>query len=79
MTGEVLRPGYGKNWCGWSIELIGPELYICMLVVGILLVILGATGPGTAAKFIPRPAVVGFTNWIAVLIASTQIEEFFHD
>ena len=50
-----------------------------MLVVGILLVILGATGPGTAAKFIPRPAVVGFTNWFAVLIASTQIEEFFHD
>ena len=28
-------------------------------------------------KFIPRPVVIGFTNGIAVLIASTQIKDFF--
>ena len=54
-------------------------LYMCTLLAGILLVILGATGLGTAVKFIPRPVVVGFTNGIAVLIASTQIKEFFDD
>jgi SulP family sulfate permease len=43
------------------------------------LVILGAKWLGTAVKFIPRPVVVGFTNGIAVLIASTQIKELFDD
>ncbi len=38
---------------------------------------MGATGMGTAVKFIPRPVVIGFTNGIAVLIASTQIKDFF--
>ena len=35
------------------------------------------TGMGSAVRFIPRPVVVGFTNGIAVLIASTQIRDFF--
>jgi SulP family sulfate permease len=52
---------------------------MCTLLAGILLVILGATGLGTAVKFILRPVVMGFTNEIAVLIASTQIKEFFDD
>jgi SulP family sulfate permease len=52
-------------------------LYMCTLLAGIMLVILGATGLGTAVKFIPRPVVVGFTNGIAVIIASTQIKDFF--
>ena len=37
----------------------------------------GLTGLGSAVKFIPRPVVVGFTNGIAVIIASTQIKDFF--
>src|SRR5256885_1805780 len=52
-------------------------LYMCTLLAGLFLLILGATGLGTAVKFIPRPVVVGFTNGIAVLIASTQIKDFF--
>src|ERR1700719_2477363 len=52
-------------------------LYLCTLMAGVFLVILGATGLGTAVKFIPRPVVVGFTNGIAVIIASTQIKDFF--
>jgi SulP family sulfate permease len=52
-------------------------LYMCTLMAGVLLVLLGLTGLGTTVKFIPRPVVVGFTNGIAVIIASTQIKDFF--
>jgi SulP family sulfate permease len=52
-------------------------LFLCTLMAGALLVVLGATGMGSAVRFIPRPVVVGFTNGIAVLIASTQIRDFF--
>ncbi|HEY7288528.1 MAG TPA: SulP family inorganic anion transporter [Vicinamibacterales bacterium] len=52
-------------------------LFICTMMAGGLLVVLGATGMGSAVRFIPRPVVVGFTNGIAVLIASTEIRDFF--
>ncbi|MBS1715710.1 MAG: STAS domain-containing protein [Armatimonadetes bacterium] len=52
-------------------------LFTCTLLAGVLLALLGLTGLGTAVKFIPRPVVIGFTNGIAVLIASTQIKDFF--
>ncbi len=52
-------------------------LYVCTGMAGVFLIILGATGFGSAVKFIPRPVVIGFTNGIAVLIASTQIKDFF--
>jgi SulP family sulfate permease len=52
-------------------------LFMCTVMAGVLLVVMGATGLGTAVKFIPRPVVIGFTNGIAVLIASTQIKDFF--
>lgn len=52
-------------------------LFMCTMMAGVLLVILGVTGMGSAVKFIPRPIVVGFTNGIALLIASTQIKDFF--
>lgn len=52
-------------------------LFMCTVMAGVLLLILGATGMGSAVKFIPRPVVIGFTNGIAVLIASTQIKDFF--
>jgi len=52
-------------------------LFMCTVMAGLLLVIMGVTGLGTAVKFIPRPVVIGFTNGIAVLIASTQVKDFF--
>lgn len=52
-------------------------LLVCTVMAGIMLVFLGLTGLGTAVQFIPRPVVVGFTNGIAVLIASTQINDLF--
>jgi sulfate permease, SulP family len=52
-------------------------LFMCTLMAGVILVLLGITGLGTAVKYIPRPVVIGFTNGIAVLIASTQIRDLF--
>ena len=45
-------------------------------MAGVLLLIMGLTGLGSAVKFIRRPFIVGFTNGIALLIASTQIKKF---
>ncbi len=52
-------------------------LFLCTLMAGLILIALGASGVGSAVKYIPRPVVVGFTNGIAVLIASTQLRDFF--
>ena len=52
-------------------------LFMCTVMAGLLLIIMGVTGFGTAVKYIPRPVVIGFTNGIAVLIASTQVKDFF--
>ena len=51
-------------------------LFMCTMLAGGILIALGVTGMGSAIRFIPRPVVVGFTNGIAVLIASTQIRDF---
>jgi SulP family sulfate permease len=52
-------------------------LFMCTLMAGVILVLLGVTGLGTAVNYFPRPVVIGFTNGIAILIASTQIRDLF--
>ena len=52
-------------------------LFMVTLMAGVLLIAMGVTGLGAAVKFIPRPVTIGFTNGIALLIASTQIKDFF--
>ena len=52
-------------------------LFMCTVMAGLVLMIMGLTGMGSAVKFIPRPIVIGFTNGIAILIASTQVKDFF--
>src|SRR3984957_678938 len=52
-------------------------LFVCTMMAGVILILLGATGMGTAVKYFPRPVIIGFTNGIAILIASTQIRDFF--
>jgi len=52
-------------------------LAMVTLMAGIILLAMGLTGLGSAVRFIPRMVVIGFTNGIAVLIASTQIKDFF--
>jgi sulfate permease, SulP family len=51
-------------------------LLMVTMMAGVILMFLGLTGLGSAVKFIPRPVVIGFTNGIAILIASTQIKDF---
>jgi sulfate permease, SulP family len=51
-------------------------LLLVTMMAGVILLFLGLTGLGNAVKFIPRPVIIGFTNGIAVLIASTQIKDF---
>ena len=51
-------------------------LLMVTMMAGVLLVLLAVTGLGQAVKFIPRPVVLGFTNGIALLIATTQIKDF---
>src|SRR5215813_10656749 len=51
-------------------------LLIVTLMAGLLLILMAVTGLGTAVKYIPRPVTIGFTNGIAVLIASTQVKDF---
>jgi sulfate permease, SulP family len=52
-------------------------LFMCTMMAGVVLAIMGLTGTGTAVRFIPRPVVIGFTNGIALVIASTQLKDFF--
>lgn len=51
-------------------------LALVTLMAGIMLVVMGLTGLGASVRFIPRPVIIGFTNGIAILIASTQIRDF---
>src|SRR5438128_6716949 len=37
-------------------------LFMCTLMAGVMLMLLGVTGLGIAVKYIPRPVVIGFTN-----------------
>jgi SulP family sulfate permease len=56
----------------------GPEgLVVCTLLAGVMLLGMGLAGMGTLIKFIPYPVVSGFTSGIAILILSTQINDFF--
>jgi len=47
------------------------------IMAGAMLLVMGFTGLGSAVRYIPRPVTIGFTNGIALLIASTQIKDFF--
>ena len=51
-------------------------LLMVTMMAGAILLFLALTGLGQAVQFIPRPVVIGFTNGIALLIASTQIKDF---
>src|SRR4029450_5405407 len=51
-------------------------LLMVTMMAGVILIVMAVTGSGSAVKYIPRPVTIGFTNGIAVLIASTQIKDF---
>jgi SulP family sulfate permease len=51
-------------------------LWMLTAMAGLILIGMGLTGLGSMVRFIPRPIIIGFTNGIAILIASTQIKDF---
>ena len=51
-------------------------LLMVTMMAGVILMLMALTGLGTAVKYIPRPVTIGFTNGIAILIASTQVKDF---
>jgi len=51
-------------------------LWMVTAMAGLILTVMGLSGLGSMVRFIPRPIILGFTNGIAVLIASTQIKDF---
>lgn len=51
-------------------------LLMVTLMAGVILILMAVTGLGIAVKYIPRPVTIGFTNGIAILIASTQVKDF---
>ncbi len=53
------------------------NLYICTVMAGFMLLIMGFARLGSLIKYIPYPVTTGFTSGIAVLIFSTQIKDFF--
>lgn len=52
------------------------NLFICTIIAGVMLLVMGFTKMGSLIKFIPFPVTMGFTCGIAVLIFSTQIKDF---
>jgi len=55
----------------------GPEgLILATLMAGVFLLILGYAKLGTVIQFIPYPVIVGFTAGIALIILSSQINDF---
>lgn len=52
-------------------------LLLATAMAGVMLIVLGFMGFGSAIKFIPYPVIVGFTSGIAVIIFSSQMNDFF--
>jgi SulP family sulfate permease len=52
-------------------------LTIATLMGGIILIVMGMVRLGSVIKFIPHPLIVGFTSGIALIIFSSQINDFF--
>ena len=52
-------------------------LILATLLAGAMLIVAGYAKLGKLIKFVPHPVVTGFTAGIAVIIASTQVRDFF--
>ncbi len=52
-------------------------LVLATIMSGVILMIMGFAQFGSLIKFIPYPVIVGFTSGIAVIIFSSQINDFF--
>ncbi|MFP4065716.1 MAG: SulP family inorganic anion transporter [Bacteroidales bacterium] len=50
---------------------------VASIMAGIILFVMGLIRAGTIIQFMPYPIVVGFTSGIALIIFTTQMQEFF--
>lgn len=51
-------------------------LVVATLIAGVILVIMGLARMGALLKFVPYPVIVGFTSGIALIIFSSQVNDF---
>jgi sulfate permease, SulP family len=51
-------------------------LVVATLIAGVILIVMGLARLGTLLKFVPYPLTVGFTSAIALIIFSSQINDF---
>lgn len=51
-------------------------LVLATLLAGLILIVTGYAGLGRIIRYIPHPVITGFTAGIAVIIASSQINDF---
>ncbi len=51
-------------------------LVVATLIAGVLLVLMGLARMGALLKFVPYPVIVGFTSGIALIIFSSQVNDF---
>jgi len=52
-------------------------LLLATILAGFILILAGYARLGQLIKFMPQPVITGFTSGIAVIIASTQVNNFF--
>ncbi|HKX91368.1 MAG TPA: SulP family inorganic anion transporter [Sphingomicrobium sp.] len=52
-------------------------LILATLIAGVILIVAGYAGVGRLMRYVPMPVVTGFTAGIAVIIASSQVGDFF--
>src|ERR1700719_116003 len=71
-TGAFVSIGFGII-AGYGLD----NLYICTLMAGFMLFVVGFARLRGLIKYIPYPVTSGFTCGIAILIFSTQIRDFF--
>lgn len=51
-------------------------LVVATIIAGLLLIVMGLARFGTLLKFVPYPLIVGFTSGIALIIFTSQINDF---
>jgi SulP family sulfate permease len=52
-------------------------LVLATLLAGAILIVAGYAGLGRLIRFVPMPVITGFTSGIALIIASSQVGDFF--
>jgi SulP family sulfate permease len=52
-------------------------LAVATAMAGVIVIIMGLARFGAMIKFIPYPVITGFTSGIAVIIATSQVKDFF--